>query len=433
MMKKLNLLFGFLLAMASPTYADDLLDIYQHALFSDPTLKSAKLQFELSETQQGQAGGALLPQVSATVNLSYNDRSTETQGSSQYEGERYSVSLTQSVFDVAKFSNWLRYQSLTDKSQAEYQQAEQVLIYDVVDRYFNVLTQRDSLALSKQEITATELNLQQIKRQYEKSVVKITDVYEMEAKLDALVAEQIENETKFDIAKQGLMELTGASLGYLSGLREDAYFLELEGDVQQIAERAQLNNPLIHAQNKEIEAADYEVISQHAKHLPIVDIQLQYYNTNNGYENSQIPVVDTKVAAINITVPLFSGGATYYRAQEADRQLRISKLKKISLLRAIEKESRDAFLSTNASVRRIKAAKKALRTAVKAREAMEKGFKYGMQSIGDVLISQAREYSSKRDLLDVKYMYIKNRIRYEHASGTLSIESLKIINQWLSV
>jgi hypothetical protein len=49
-------------------------------------------------------------------------------------------------------------------------------------------------------------------------------------------------------------------------------------------------------------------------------------------------------------------------------------MRKISLLRSIEKETRDAFLSANASVRRIKAVTRAQKTAIKAREAMEKGF-----------------------------------------------------------
>lgn len=432
-MRRLSLLYSCLLGVMAPAYAENLLDVYQQALYSDPSLKAAQLQFEISEAQQAQAGGALLPQVSANVNLSYNYRSIDTQGSDKYKGERYSVSLTQSVIDVAKFSNWLRYQSLTDKSLADYQQAQQILMYQVVERYFNVLAERDSLDLSRQEATTTEQQLEQVKRQYEKHIVKITDVYELEAKLDSLVAGQIEIETQLDIARQSLMELTGMPLTNMSVLKEEIQFVELLGEVQQVAALAQLNSPLIHAQNKEIQAADYDVISQRAKHLPVVDIQLQYYNTNNGFQNSMTPVVDTKVAAINITVPIFSGGSTYQRAQEAAKQLRISKQRKISILRAIEKETRDAFLSANASVKRIKAAKKALKTAGKAREAMEKGFKYGMQSIGDVLISQSREFSAKKDVLDAKYTYIKNRIRFEQASGTLSLQSLESINQWLRI
>lgn len=420
--------------VATVAQADDLMSIYQQALYADPNLRVAQSQLELSAAQQAQAGGALLPQISASVNVSYNNRDIEGQSGNvndEYKGERYSVSLTQSLVDVAKIYNWKRYQSLTDKSDEDYEQAKQILMYEVVERYFTVLAEQDNQELIKQETSTTERQLKQLQRQYEKHIVKITDVYELEAKLDALIADNIEAEARIDVAKQGLMELTGAPFNKLAILRSNIEFSKLPGDIQVLVEQAQVNNPLIKAQNKEIQAADYDLTGQHAKHLPVVDLQLQYYNTDTGFQNNQAFPSKTKVAAINVTIPIFSGGATYQRAQEAGKQLAISKQRKISLRRSIEKETRDAFLNANASVRRIKAANKALQTSIKAREAMEKGFMYGMQSIGDVLISQAREFSANRDLLVSKYTYIKNRIRFQQASGTLSQESLQEINQWL--
>jgi len=429
MIKKLLILYIY--SVATLVQADDLLSIYEQALNSDPNLKAAQLQTELSEAQQAQAGGALLPQASANVNISYNNQYTDSTGTDSYKGERYSVNLTQSLIDVSKVYNWQRARALTDKSEIDFQQAHQVLMYDVVERYFTVLAMQDNLKLIEQETETTEKQLNQIKRQYDKHIVKITDVYELEAKLDSLLAEGIEAETQLDVAKQGLTELTGQPVMQLANLQNDIQFVPLAGDIQSVTEQAQSNSPLIKAQNKEITAGDYDVISQHAKHLPVVDLQLQYYNTDNGYQNRQTPTVDTKVAAINVTIPLFAGGATYQRAKEASRQLAISKQRKISILRGIEKETRDAFLSANASVRRIKASTRAQKTAIKAREAMEKGFTYGVQSIGDVLISQAREFSANRDLLEAKYTYIKNRIRFERSLGSLSINSLSEINTWL--
>jgi len=429
MIKKLLILYIY--SVSTLVQADDLLNIYEQALSSDPNLKAAQLQTELSEAQQAQAGGALLPQASANVNISYNNQYTDSTGTDSYKGERYSVNLTQSLIDVSKVYNWQRARALTDKSEIDFQQAHQVLMYAVVERYFTVLAMQDNLKLIEQETETTEKQLNQIKRQYDKHIVKITDVYELEAKLDSLLAEGIEAETQLDVAKQGLTELTGQPVAQLANLQNDIQFTPLAGDIQSVTEQAQVNSPLIKAQDKEITAGDYDVISQHAKHLPVVDLQLQYYNTDNGFQNRQTPTIDTKVAAINVTIPLFAGGATYQRAKEASRQLAISKQRKISILRGIEKETRDAFLSANASVRRIKAATRAQKTAIKAREAMEKGFTYGVQSIGDVLISQAREFSANRDLLEAKYTYIKNRIRFERSLGSLSINSLSKINTWL--
>ncbi len=137
------------------------------------------------------------------------------------------------------------------------------------------------------------------------------------------------------------------------------------------------------------------------------------------------------MAALNVNVPLFSGGTTSKATDEASTSLEINKQKRIALLRALIKDTRDSFLSTNASVNRIKAAQKALETSTKAREAMEKGFNYGMQTISDVLVSEEREFKAKRDILQAKYTYIKNRARFERVTGSLTETSLQSINQWL--
>ena len=72
MIKKI--VFLCLCGVATMVQGDDLMSIYQQAFFADPNLKAAQFQVELSEAQQAQAGGALLPQISANVNVSYNDR-----------------------------------------------------------------------------------------------------------------------------------------------------------------------------------------------------------------------------------------------------------------------------------------------------------------------------------------------------------------------
>ena len=160
-------------------------------------------------------------------------------------------------------------------------------------------------------------------------------------------------------------------------------------------------------------------------------MQLNYFNTNTDYQNNQTPTSETQVAAVNITIPLFSGGTTSRAADEASKSLEINKQKRIGLLRALIKDTRDSFLSTNASVKRIDAAEKALATSTKAREAIQKSFQYGMQTITQVLLSEDREFKAKQDILQAKYAYIKSRARFERVTGVINESFLQSINHWL--
>jgi outer membrane protein len=140
---------------------------------------------------------------------------------------------------------------------------------------------------------------------------------------------------------------------------------------------------------------------------------------------------DTQVAAINVNVPIFSGGVTSQRTQEAQHKLTLNKYDSEAKLRALIKETSDAFLASNANVRRIRATQKALESAAKSREAMETGFGYGVETISDVLKAQEEEFKAKRDLAKAKYGYVKNRMRFMQAIGMISEENLAEVNGWL--
>jgi outer membrane protein len=166
--------------------------------------------------------------------------------------------------------------------------------------------------------------------------------------------------------------------------------------------------------------------------LPVVELQLNYYNTNTGFQSTNLgSQVDTQVAAINVNVPIFSGGVTTKQTQEAQHKLTLNQYDNESKLRALIKETSDAFLNSNANVRRIKATQKALESATKSREAMETGFGYGVETITDVLKAQEEEFKAKRDLAKAKYGYVKNRMRFLQAIGTISEENLEEVNGWL--
>ncbi|MCX7088247.1 MAG: TolC family outer membrane protein [Methylococcales bacterium] len=430
-MQKIAFSLALLLMLNSPLLvAEDLLALYSQAIQFDPNVKSAQLQIEMGEAQQGQAGGALLPQISANANISANNQ-TSNSISNTFNGERYSISLTQSVIDFPKLINWQRYQNIVQQYESSSEEVQQTLMYTVVERYFTALEANDTLLLIEQEISSTKKQLDQMRGRFEKQMAMITDVYELEAKLDVLLADKIAAQTKIDSAQQGLIELTGQSFNKLVKLRNDIAFLALSGAIDEWVAQAENQNPGLAAQDKAVEAADYGVWQQQSKHLPTVDMQLNYFNTNTGYQNNQTPTSETQVAAVNITIPLFSGGTTSRAADEASKSLEINKQKRIGLLRALIKDTRDSFLSTNASVKRIDAAEKALATSTKAREAIQKSFQYGMQTITQVLLSEDREFKAKQDILQAKYAYIKSRARFERVTGVINESFLQSINRWL--
>lgn len=412
--------------------ADNLASIYEQALQADPLLRSAEIMVDIGHAQKGQALGQLLPQISGTANWSTNNLYVESRGSDNYKGTRYYVSLTQSLIDFAKFWEWRRTQEVENRYTSELKDARHTLLFNVVERYFAALDAEDQLRLTQQEIQATKSELEQIKKQYAKQLIKITDVYEAEARLDQLIADEIKAESLLIIAKQSLKELTNKDHDHLDRLRDGVEYNELEGKLEEWIAVAKSENPTMAAQQSAIEAASDNVAVQKSKYLPVVDLQLNYYDTDTGYQSVPTPHSQNQVAAINVNVPIFTGGTTTHRMFEAQSRLSLAQQENEAQTRALTKETSDAFTASNASARRIKASEKALTSAGKSRESMQTGLKYGVQTVSDVLRAQQQEFRAKRELARSKHEYIINRVRFLKAIGTINEENLNEINAWLS-
>jgi outer membrane protein len=433
-----------IVACSQVAVAEDLVTIYQQALQADPQLKSADEKIEVGAARKGQALGQMLPQVTASGNWSkirsasgFPTSATHPAGNhdniSHYPGTRYTISLSQTLIDFEKFWEWRHASKTEDQYASEAIEAHNLLMFNVVDRYFTELEAEDQLNFTKSEKLATQKQLEQIQKQYDKQLMKVTDLYAMEARLDQVIAEEILAESKLVTAQEGLRELTGVSPSQLNMLRNNIVYPEIEGDLQQWLEVAQTQNPGISAKQIAIQASEDNVAAQKSRYLPVAELQLTYYDTTTGYQSSQISGsgVRTGVAAINVNVPLFSGGTTTHQLFEAQHTLKISKNDNEAAIRAIIKETSDAFLTTNANARHIKASQKALESAAKSREAMERGYHFKVVTISDVIKAQQEEFSAKKDFAQAKYNYIKNRIRFLRALGSIAEENLEEVNGWL--
>ncbi len=440
-------LLALAFACANSAQADDLLVIYQQALEADPNSRSAEEKTGIGAAQKGQALGQMLPQIAMSGNWSTNRytqsylyhaathttpaRPAAPDAITNYPGTRYYLSLNQSLMDFAKFWAWRQATKVEDQYATEAIEAHNQLMFTVVDRYFSELQAEDELSFAQTETLATEKKLEQIQRQYAKQLLKITDLYAMEARLDQLKASEIVAESKRVTAQAGLSELTGSASARLSKLRDNVDYPEIQGDLQQWLDMAQSQNPAIAAKQKAIIAAETNVTAQKVKHLPTADLQLNYYNTNTGYQSSSQDPYEVQTAAINVNVPIFSGGITTHQISEARYRLQMSKNDNEATVRSITKETSDAFLSTNAATHSIKASQRALESTRKSREAMEKAYQLGVVTISDLIKAQEDEFSVKKDYALAKYIYIKNRIRFMHAIGSIGEENLHEVNNWL--
>ena len=165
--------------------------------------------------------------------------------------------------------------------------------------------------------------------------------------------------------------------------------------------------------------------------MPQLHLQLSKQKSNIGYESAASPSTTTEVAGLNFTLPLFSGGSTKARVQEAIKLLEISEAKYELEKRKVLKQSRNKFLVVNALARRVQAAIISVESAKKNYQAMNKSFELGISTVAQVLDAQSNFSASKRDYKKAKYMYIMNKAELLQISGELNDDVIYEINKWL--
>jgi outer membrane protein len=134
---------------------------------------------------------------------------------------------------------------------------------------------------------------------------------------------------------------------------------------------------------------------------------------------------------LQFNMPLFAGGSTSSRVREAVYLHRASREQLQRVTRETERQSRDAYLGVLAEESRVKALKQAVASSQTALEATQAGFDVGTRTIVDVLNSQFALYAAKTNYQRSRYDYILNALRLKQAAGTLQVQDLEQIDQWL--
>jgi len=432
MMKKFKVsVLAIVILMSAPSHAQNLNEIYQQVLQSDPRLLIDSLGVEVGVAREQQALGALLPQLSVNSSWTENNRVAEGSSTDSYAGERYTLSVRQSLLNLPKYYGWKKAEDIATQFEYQRENTHSNVKLDTIERYFQLLNARDELILVREEKNSTQKKAEQTRSLYEKQLVKITELYEVEARVDLLSSEEIDALQVLDLAKEGLSELTNNPVDDISSLIASTDFIQRVENIDEWIISATQTNASLRVLQKEIDAAQINIKQQKSAHYPVLELQLSKQKSNIGFENSLSSSTTTGVASLNFSMPIYSGGQTSGRIYEASQQLALSQAKYEQEHRKVIKQLRDMFLGVNAMVRRIEAANKSIKSAQKSYQAMNKSFQLGIAVVSDVLDAQQVYSQAKQNHQQAKYDYIIHKARLLQISGKLDNDVFYEICKWL--
>jgi outer membrane protein len=414
----------------APVVGETLQDFFSAALDFSPRLRIAEQNLNIGAARRSAATGQLLPQVRANASLSDNTRVQSGQETT-FDGNRYSLQLTQVLFNWQAFA--ARAQAVLREDQAEqlYYSELAFLLTDVAEKFFDTLQARDALDSIASEYEAVSNQLQQIESLYARQLAQITDLYQAQASLASVEAQQIQLESRLDIQLEALRSVSGIEPGELFRLAGGAKVPPLENNLHYWVDQAEKNNHSIKAQRLAFEASKKMISQRRGAYMPQVSLVLQRQDSDVGFDNMPLQRSDNTYIGVDVSVPIYAGGSNRAAVREANSQSLIAENELRGVQLEIGETVRSAYLQVQTSEKIIGAAQKLVESTELSATAMQRGFELGAVTSVDVLNAIRDQFGAQRDLQQVRYEHVKFLLLLKREAGLLNADDLIEVSTWL--
>ncbi|MDA1289444.1 MAG: TolC family protein [Proteobacteria bacterium] len=405
-------------------------DFFSAAIDYSPQLKIAEERLNIGSARTSAAKGQLLPQLRANASRSDNRRNA-LGAVDTFDGERYSITLTQVLFNWQAFSARNEASLLEDQFEAEYFGELAFLLTDVAEKYFDVLLASDALNSIASELDAVSNQLDQIQSMYDRQLAQITDLYQAQASLAAVEAQQLQLQTELAMRREALRSASGVESRDLYRLSDETNIPPLENSINYWVQQAEENNHQISAREYAVEAADKRIDQRRGAYMPQVNFVVQRQDSDVGFDNRPQDRTDNTYIGLDVTIPLYAGGSNRAGVREATSQRRIaeSELRQVQL--QANERVRSAYLQVQSAETMIEAARKLLESTELTSTAMQRGFELGAVTNVDVLNALRDQFRAERDLQRTRYDQVKFLLLLKREAGLLSADDMLEVGGWL--
>ena len=445
MSMKINFYNKLLIVILSCTYlsAENILEIYNEALENDPTYKSAEYSYLADKEIVVQGRAALLPSITLSGTTNWNEYYQNDVLQQEYNSFSKSARVTQPLFRLDTWFNFKRSKSLTNAAEADFAYEQQNLLLRTAELYFGVLRAIDNLNAAISEEKAIKKQLDQAQQRFEVGLSAITGVQEAQLAFDLSKAARISTEGNLFSAREALNALIGREIFSLNELGDDLNVSSpYPNSKEEWVELALKNNYQLKASYLRKDAAKNNARNAASNHLPKIDIvgsgsdsetnQFNYEGFEINGQGIPIPAVTgRRNYAIQMSVPIFQGGAVSSRRKQAYSQYNQADENSLFTERRIIQEVRSQFSNVVTLVANVTAQEQAVISATSALEATQVGYKVGTRNVVDLLQAEKNLYSAEKNLANAKYDYILANLRLALAAGTISPSDIVDINNLL--
>ena len=412
-------LLSVLLAAATPAgHVETLLEFYDAAIATNPEYRIREFGIDQARGQRRQALSRLLPQISGSGNYSQNNFA-DVRNADHYSGTREAIQLRQVLLDLTTYFRFTSATAAVMQSKHVRDATRMELGGEVIDRYLQVLQAADEVSYLGADKAATAGDMKRLRAMRERQLAKVTDLLEVEAYYQELLTNEIQARNNEAVALAQLRESSGLTANAVAPLVQYD-FTPVSGTQESWVTDAVNNNGTLLALHTAIDAAHALVRSTQSEHLPQLALIASQVRSDQGVDNRQSPRFDVGSVGIQLSLSLYEGGRISGDIAEATARWEIARQQYEQAARQIERETRTAFLNSQASLARVHSTGEQVQALERVVDAQRKSYGLGVATVVDVLVAERRLLRARSDQSKARYDFIRDTSFLRVRAGNLT-------------
>jgi protease secretion system outer membrane protein len=421
----------------------DLAGAHAAALTRDATLRASRAAADAGREAVPQARAALLPSILAGYT---RNRSQLVSTAPGFAGEpattrdgyiagNASLSVRQALYRPVQAANLRQAEARVEESEALLERDLQNVAVRVGEAYFELLLADQQIALVAAQQIAFRTQLDAAGKALAAGSGTRVDIEEVRARLDLSVAEALQAGQHQLLARRQLQSIVGEPFDRVAAL--DVAALQLgaaeAGSFEEWIALAELHSPEIRAAAAQRETARLEIEKARAGHLPTLDAVADWSRSESDNINRIGSRYTSKSVGVQLTIPLFSGGAI----DSGVRQAVANEVRAGELLQAVRQDLGirlyREFAGVGEGVLRMRALEQAVLSAEQVLQSNRRLYAAGSRTTLDVLDAEQRRSGALRDVAQARFLYLISRLRLDVLAGVFDAARLQQLNAFFLV
>lgn len=380
--------------------------LYQQALDKNENIQSKIAEIEVSELNKSKAWSSMAPSLKASYVHTKQQipDSVRSSGLSIREDQvTSSLNLKQPIFQGgAEYFGLQASEVLINKAKTQLNEQKRQLYIELSQAFYNYLALESDNKNNQKLLESVSRRVEEIRKRASIGRSNPADLLSSQAQLSQLKANLNLTITQAQNLKQNIYELTGQMIS--EDIKDNLNIPKQTADLSywesQLMKRADVS-----IQRQTLKLSELQKTITKTKHMPKVNVEGIYY-----FERTGSFYASDWSLSLNLSVPIFEGGQTYFETKQNTQEIMIQQLNLNNTIRKAKVSLKNQYNLTKALIKQVGQYQQTLKLSERAYKQQMKDYKSGLISYLEA--SQAeRDYfeivkAESRQKLELKKQYL---------------------------